>query len=545
MSFIAIAAVIGLAFLIWDCVEVGRNDATNLVNAVFGARVLSRRKAIVIAGIAVILGAAFSSPVMETTRKGIFDPMVLTVGMALSIYISVYFVDTILLYGFSGFGMPVSTTACLVFELVGASLFVAGPENVNWPKVGTVVLGIFVSIVVSGIASFLVMRVFRGAIRDKSEDTATLLLHGPWIAGVILTWLTWFMVFKGLKNVTLVADVKTKVFQTYGEGLVLLVLWAGFTFLVHMLLVITHRRYAKYLFHATAVLGMICMAFAFGQNDLANAASPGLAGLEIWKHTADVSASADIVSEIPMSQIVDADIELRPGMWALAGCGILMASGMFTTYAQRVTRAAVNTGSEYDSVALYAPEWCRKIARAFIRFRPAGPSLAQEAHLNSAGKKVHYDSIRASVITAVSGSVIAFASGRGLPVSTTYVAFAAILGTGLSDRVFVRGDADLKLGRAIWVVSCWVIAPIIAIVATGTIATIVYRLSTVGIVIAIGINFYARFYLKKRSDRHEDTYHLSALDEDEEEEENGDNSPDVQQQDEVHAGAEEGTEESE
>ncbi|MDP6357156.1 MAG: inorganic phosphate transporter [Planctomycetota bacterium] len=533
MSFIAIAAVIGLVFLIWDCVEVGRNDATNLVNAVFGARVLSRRKAIIIAGISVILGAAFSSQVMETARKGIFDPTVLTVGMALSIYISVYFVDTILLYGFSGFGMPVSTTACLVFELVGASLFVAGPDNVNWPKVGTVVLGIFVSIVVSGIASFLVMRVFRGAIRDKSEDTATLLLHGPWIAGVILTWLTWFMVFKGLRNVTLVADVKTKVFQTYGEGLVLLVLWAGFTFLVHMLLVITHRRYAKYLFHATAVLGMICMAFAFGQNDLANAASPGLAGLEIWRHTTDVSAMADIVSEIPIS------------MWALAGCGILMASGMFTTYAQRVTRAAVNTGSEYDSVALYAPEWCRRIARAFLRFRPAGPSLAQEARLNSAGKKVHYDSIRASVITAVSGSVIAFASGRGLPVSTTYVAFAAILGTGLSDRVFVRGDADLKLGRAIWVVSCWIIAPIIAIVATGTIATIVYRLSTVGIIIAIGINFFARFYLRKRSDKHEDTYHLSALDEDEEEEENGDSSPEVQQQDEGLAGAEQGTEESE
>ena len=62
------------------------------------------------------------------------------------------------------------------------------------------------------------------------------------------------------------------------------------------------------------------------------------------------------------------------------------------------------------------------------------------------GKKIHYDTLRASVITGVSASVIAFASGRGLPVSTTYVAFAAVLGTGLSDRVFSRGDADLKIG---------------------------------------------------------------------------------------------------
>ena len=37
-DFIMLAALIGLGYLIWDCVEVGRNDATNLVNAVFGAR---------------------------------------------------------------------------------------------------------------------------------------------------------------------------------------------------------------------------------------------------------------------------------------------------------------------------------------------------------------------------------------------------------------------------------------------------------------------------------------------------------------------------
>ena len=135
-DFVMLAALVGLAFLVIDCVEVGRNDAANLVNAVFGARVMSRRTAVLIAGIAVILGATFSAPVMETARKGIFDPTVLTVQMALAIYMSVYFVDTVLLYGFSGFGMPVSTTACLVFELVGAALFLAGPDNVNWPQGG-------------------------------------------------------------------------------------------------------------------------------------------------------------------------------------------------------------------------------------------------------------------------------------------------------------------------------------------------------------------------------------------------------------------------
>jgi len=433
--------------------------------------------------------------VMETARKGIFDPTVLTVETALAIYVSVYFVDTVLLYGFSGFGMPVSTTACLVFELVGASLFLAGPENVNWGKVGSVVTGIIVSIAVSGIASFLVMRVFRGAIRDKAQDKETLMMHGPWITGAMLTWLTWFMVFKGLKNVPAVKAMKTDIFQAYGEGLVLLGMWAAFTLLTHLALVFTHRRGCQYLFHVTAVLGMICMAFAFGQNDLANAASPGLAGFTLWQSGTGAGELADLATKIPIP------------LWALFGCGVLMAIGMMTQYAQRVTRAEVNTGSQFDHVALYAPEWCKALARVLISLRGGGRSLAPEADTSQLGKKIHYDTLRASVITAVSGSVIAFASGRGLPVSTTYVAFAAVLGTGLSDRVFTRGDADVKIGRAIWVITCWFLAPLIAIVATGSIAWVVHHLSILGLILAILASLGARFFLKRWSDKHERKYH--------------------------------------
>ncbi|MFH1923362.1 MAG: inorganic phosphate transporter, partial [Planctomycetota bacterium] len=418
--------------------------------------------------------------------------------MALAIYVSVYFVDTVLLYGFSGFGMPVSTTACLVFELVGAALFLAGFENVYWPKVGAVVREIIFSIAISGLVSFMVMRVFRGAIGDKAQDRETVLLHGPWITGAILTWLAWFMVFKGLKNVPLVKEIKAETFEVYGEWLVLMVMWGAFTLVTHLVLVMTHRRGYKYLFPVTAVLGMISMAFAFGQNDLANAASPGLAGFSLWTHGGEPSELANIATEIPIP------------MWALFGCGVLMASGMFTKYAQRVTRAEVNTGSQFDAVALYAPGWCKALARGILRLRKPQEALAPEAALNERGKKVHYDTLRASVITGVSASVIAFASGRGLPVSTTYVAFAAVLGSGLSDRVFARGNADTKLGRAIWVITCWFLAPVIAVVATGCVAMLVFHLSVVGLVLAIALNFGVRFLFKRRADAHEARYHTSA-----------------------------------
>ncbi len=494
-GFIALAALVGMGMLVWACVEVGRNDAANLVNAVFGARVLKRRTAIQIVAVAVVFGAICSSPVVETARKGIFDPKVLTVHAAMAIYVSVYIVDTVLLYAFSGFGMPVSTTACLVFSLLGAALALSGPENVIWSKVSEVVAGIVLSIGITGLASFLAMRVFRGAVRDKTKDRETILLHGPWIAGAMFTWLTWFMVFNGLKNVATVQWFRGEVFEMYGEWCVLLVLWGMFTLLTHLALVVTNRHFYQFLFPATALSGMVCMAFAFGQNDLANAASPGLAGLTLWLHGGAATNLADVATQVPLP------------LWGLFACGLLMASGMFTPYAQRVTRAAVNTGSQFDHVALYAPGWCRALARRVLQARRDVAPLAPEPELTAEGKKVHYDALRASVITGVGASVIAFASGRGLPVSTTYVAFAAVLGTGLSDRVFARGDADLKVGRAIWVIACWFILPVIAAVATGCATLIVYHLGTSGLLLCMGVNLTVRRYFRDRADAHERRHH--------------------------------------
>jgi hypothetical protein len=148
------------------------------------------------------------------------------------------------------------------------------------------------------------------------------------------------------------------------------------------------------------------------------------------------------------------------------------------------------------------------VAGLFLRFRPPGRTLAPKPDVTEAGKKVHYDTLRASVITGVSASVIAFASGRGLPVSTTYVAFAAVLGSGFADRVFLQGDAKLKMGRAVWVISCWFFAPLIAIVATGCVALAVYHLSAFGIVFCIVANFGVRYYFRRRADAHEQKYHL-------------------------------------
>ncbi|MFW7381220.1 MAG: inorganic phosphate transporter [Oligoflexus sp.] len=486
-TFATTAMVIAMIYLIWNCFEVGRNDAANLVNAVFGARVLKRRIAVLISGFFVVLGATNSSSVMDTMRKGIFSAEVLSPEAAIALFLSANLVCTVLLYAFSAFGIPVSTTATLVFALAGSSIGVAlSLDIVNWTSFFTIIAAIVMSIFLSAIAGFMGQRIFRGAIRDKGTNHTILLLHGPWVTGLILTCLSWFMLVKGLKSIQIVRSFRENIVDVYGTAPILLVYWAVLTLLTHLVLAVLPRHKTKYLFHFTAVVGMCCMAFAFGQNDLANAASPGLSSLFIWLEGMTTSFS------IPRL--------------ALFACGVLIFLGMTTKKAQRVTRAEVNMGSQYDSVSLYSPAWSQKLAKFFIR-KNHDQSLAPAPSRTNRDKKLHYDPLRASVIMAASASVIAFASGVGLPVSTTYVAFAAVLATGWGDKVFVRGDADKKVGRAIWVIFCWFFSGFIALTAGALMGAMIFHWQWVGLAIALALNLSAKVFFGKKSDQHEALHH--------------------------------------
>ena len=485
--------VVALGMLAWDCLEVGKNDAANLINGVFGARVLSRRAAIWLAGAAVLLGVLFAAPVIETARNGIFDPGRLNLHQAMVVYVAAYIVDTALLHTFSAYGMPISTTASLVFELVGAALGVSVSLGiVHWGKVSSVLNAIALSILLSGVAGFLVQRMFRAAIRNEHTDHLRILLHGPWVAGLMLTGMAWFMVLKGMMAIPCVNAFREHVVERMGTGAFLLVAWGAMTLLVHMLVTIFQERLTRRLFGILAILGMLCLAFAFGQNDLANCAAPGLSAFWLWKH-ADISTAAATRMPIPV--------------WLLMAGGILMVLGMGTKSAQRVTRAAVNTGSQYDQIALYAPRWCRHLAGLLLRLRSAGPELAPPAQVDDHGKRVHFDPLRAAVIMSVSASVIAFASSKGFPVSTTYVTFAAVIATGMGDRTMARGDADLKIGRALWVVFSWFGGGFLALVAAAATAWLLLKAGPLGLLIALSANLILRTIIWHKANRHEQRYH--------------------------------------
>ncbi len=133
-----------------------------------------------------------------------------------------------------------------------------------------------------------------------------------------------------------------------GAPTVLLLVWIFLSFIIWIIIYIWKDKVSRKLFAAMAIIGMLAIAIAFGQNDLANCASPGVAS---WMILENGLENAHLAHEYPV----------RPELLLICGC--LLAFGMMSKTAQRVTRSAVNTGSQGDVVRLYAPEWCVKIAK--------------------------------------------------------------------------------------------------------------------------------------------------------------------------------------
>ena len=493
--FVNSIAVVSLIFLVLSCIEVGSNDATNLVNAVFGSRVLTRKNAVIIAGFFVVLGSSFSTPVMNTVRKSIFDIHQLDLYMSLSVFVAAYLVGTILLYVYSVFGMPVSTTATLVFCLAGGALGVLGSSSaVNWPKFGQVVLAIILSIFFSGFFAYFIQRAFRFIIGKDSQNHQVLLKHGGWVTSFMLIALFWFMASKGMKHVAFMKAILTT-YNSYSFVVMMVASWGLLAVLISLLLRLGGPLVTRHLFHVVSVMGMGCMAFAFGQNDLANCASPGIAVFMIW------------------SQGLMESLKVSVPIWALGGCGVLMFFGMLTQRAQRVTRAEVNTASQQNKVNLYAPNWCQSLAGKFLQlFKQTDKNIiTPDATRSDEGKKLHYDALRASVILSVSACVIAFASSLGLPVSTTYVAFAAVVASGWGDKIFSRGQADKKLGRTIWVITGWFLGAAISFGACALVAMFIHKTQMLGLTVSIAAVIYLKVYYKNQGEIHERIYHKKKI----------------------------------
>ena len=73
------------------------NDAVNFLNSALGCRIARFRTTMWVASLGVLLGATFSSGMMEIARSGVFHPQMFTFNEIMIVFFAVMIADVLLL----------------------------------------------------------------------------------------------------------------------------------------------------------------------------------------------------------------------------------------------------------------------------------------------------------------------------------------------------------------------------------------------------------------------------------------------------------------
>lgn len=155
---------LGAGFL--KAFNLGANDVANSMASAVGAKAITVKQAIFIAGILSFVGAVFlGSQVTATVSKGIInadmiaDQKVVMVGMFAALLAAACWVLISTLTS-----LPVSSTHSIVGAIMGFGIVAGGPDVVNWLVIGGIVLSWLISPFLASTISYLIFTHIRRTI---------------------------------------------------------------------------------------------------------------------------------------------------------------------------------------------------------------------------------------------------------------------------------------------------------------------------------------------------------------------------------------------
>jgi PiT family inorganic phosphate transporter len=190
--------IIGFVFGFYMAWNIGANDVANSMAPAVGAKAITIRQAVFIAGILNIVGATFiGSHVTNTIRKGFVstevmsDPHVVLAG-ALAAMLAAALWNSFATWR----SLPVSTTHSIVGAMIGFGLMAGGPSVVNWGKLGAVVLSWIISPVFSLIIGFFMFKVIIKVILSKDSVFRQSIRTSPYFIGITIFVVVLSFIFK-------------------------------------------------------------------------------------------------------------------------------------------------------------------------------------------------------------------------------------------------------------------------------------------------------------------------------------------------------------
>lgn len=473
-----IALLVFLSLLaVFDLFVGVSNDAVNFLNSALGCRIASFKTTMIVASLGVMLGATFSSGMMEIARSGVFNPQMFTFAEIMVIFFAVMVTDIILLDTFNSLGLPTSTTVSIVFELLGSALAAAAftlladgkslsdvAEYINSSRSLTIISGILVSVAVAFVSGALVQYVARLIFTFNFEKMYRRL--GGIYAGLAITAIFYFLVMKGAKGASFMQP-EWLAFMNQNTLAIVGTLFVVLSVVFQILILTTNIN----IFKIIILAGTFALAFAFAGNDLVNFVGVPLAALDSYNSWAASGAAADTFT---MGGLLKPTVA-NTALLLLAGL-VMVLTLWFSRKAQVVIQTSINLSSsnsgEQEQFGSSLPG--RMIVRASMSFGkilnqiiPSGirkgiDNRFEPKKLVQGETPLPFDYVRASINLVVSAVLIASATSLKLPLSTTYVTFMVAMGSSFADGAWDRETAVYRISGVLTVISGWFLTALCA-----------------------------------------------------------------------------------
>lgn len=483
-----IIVILLLLFAVFDLMVGVSNDAVNFLNSAIGSKSAPRYVILIVASLGIMIGASFSSGMMEIARSGVFNPSMLTFDQVMVIFLSVMITDVLLLDFFNTLGMPTSTTVSLIFELLGAAVVVsiitlisqgqdieALSHYINTAKALTIITGILISVVVAFTVGAVVQ--FFARLLFSFNYTNTYKYFGGIWGGFAITAILYFLVMKGLKGSSLASADMINYLDEHTK-LILFLSFIIITIIFQFIIFFTRINILK----GVVLAGTFALSLAFAGNDLINFIGVSVAGLDSY----NILKSTGGDSSMMMGGLAG-QVETSPLI--LVAAGFIMVITLWTSKKSKtVSDTEINLANQNSGIERFGST---PLSRGIVRnMRNLGNNITsllprrvnsfierrfrKSTHAVGVQNLPSFDLIRASVNLTMASILIAFATSLKLPLSTTYVTFMVAMGTSLSDKAWGRESAVYRVTGVLTVIGGWFITALIAFVAAGVVALICY-----------------------------------------------------------------------
>lgn len=454
---------------IFDLMVGVSNDAVNFLQSAIGAKVAKFKTILIIAAIGIFTGAAMSNGMMEVARNGVFHPSFFSFQDVMFIFLAVMASDIVLLDIFNTLGMPTSTTVSMVFELLGgtfalALMKVAGDPSLhvadlmNTSKALTMIMAIFVSVAIAFVVGAFVQYISRTLFTFVYKNNSLKWKIGIF-GGLAFTAIIYFMLIKGLGNVSFISDAAHEWINTHSWTI------CGICFVVTAVLSQVLFALKVNVFKILVLTGTFALAMAFAGNDLVNFIGVPLAGYSSFQ---DYSANAGGDAAGYMMDSLNGPAHTP--VFFLIAAGLIMVISLATSKkAFNVVKTSVDLARQDAGDEMFGSS---KMARVLVRFSTNTASALSELVPNGVKRwfakrfdnenvvlpqGAAFDEIRATVNLVVSSLLIALGTSLTLPLSTTYVTFMVAMGSSLADKAWGRESAVFRITGVISVIGGWFI----------------------------------------------------------------------------------------